>query len=144
MENNYRALENSPCKNIYPLLLDLCNPSTAIGWANTERDSFRDRGDVDLILALGLIHHLVINNNIPLTRVAKFFAEIGDNLVIEFVPKSDSQVVKLLRNRHDIFPDYEQGQFERYFSQYFDIRESTKIDGSERTLYLMSTKPAQP
>ena len=144
MENNYRALENSPCKNIYPLLLDLCNPSTAIGWANTERDSFRDRGDVDLILALGLIHHLVINNNIPLTRVAKFFAEIGDNLVIEFVPKSDSQVVKLLRNRQDIFADYEQEQFERYFPQYFDIRESTKIDGSERTLYLMSTKPAQP
>jgi ribosomal protein L11 methylase PrmA len=140
VENNYRALASSQRKNVYPLLLDLCNPSPAIGWANSERDSFRGRGGVDLILALGLIHHLVISNNLPLTRVAAFLAEMGDNLVIEFVPKSDSQVIKLLRNREDIFPDYEQESFEHCFSGHFDIRSSQKIPGSERTLYLMAAK----
>ena len=41
-----------------------------------------------------------------LSQLADFFAETGKWLVIEFVPKSDSQVKKLLASREDIFPDY--------------------------------------
>src|SRR5919109_2075597 len=87
VEQNYRQMKGEKTENILPLLLDLTNPSPAIGWGNEERDSFRARGPADLVLALALIHHLAISNNVPLPQLAAFFAESGQWLVIEFVPK---------------------------------------------------------
>ena len=37
--------------------------------------------------------------------LARFFAYICNSLIIEFVPKEDSQVQKLLTTREDVFPD---------------------------------------
>lgn len=140
VENNYRSLKKSKSNNIYPLLLDLASPSPSIGWANDERDSLVNRGPVDVVMALGLIHHLVIGNNLPLRKVAAFLSDISNNIIIEFVPKQDSQVVKLLRNREDIFNDYDQKSFEEIFLNVFEICESEKIDDSERTIYLMKNR----
>ena len=89
------------------------------------------------MMALALVHHLAIANNVPLPRVAEAFARLGRTLVIEFVPKSDSQVVRLLRNRPDIFPDYSQSGFEQAFEKSFIIEGREPIPGSERALYRM-------
>jgi len=59
-----------------------------------------------MVLALALVHHLAISNNVPLPQLAGFLATGGKWLVIEFVPKSDSQVERLLVSREDIFPTY--------------------------------------
>ncbi len=117
VEQNYRQVKTEKNERLLPLLLDLTNPSPAIGWANRERDSFGGRGPADLTLALAVIHHLAISNNVPLLQLADFFAEMGKWLVIEFVPKSDSQVRKLLASREDIFPDYTREGFEAAFSR---------------------------
>ena len=53
-------------------------------------------------LALAVIHHLAISNNVPLSQLANFFAERCKWLMIEFVPKADSQVRKLLASRENI------------------------------------------
>jgi hypothetical protein len=127
-------------QNILPLVLDLTNPSPALGWDNAERDSFGTRGPVDMVLALAVIHHLAISNNVPLSQLADFFAAHCKWLVIEFVPKSDSQVQKLLTSREDIFPDYTREGFEAAFSARFDIHKSEPVRDSERVLYLMSKK----
>ena len=124
--------------NIIPLVLDLTNPSPSIGWGHEERASLMERGPVDAILALGLIHHIAIVNNVPLSHVAKFFSQICNTLIIEFVPKEDSQVIKLLSTREDIFAEYDLNHFEAHFSTYFDIQQKQKIDNSERTLYLLT------
>lgn len=137
VEQNYRQLKNDKTENILPLLLDLTNPSPAIGWANRERDSFGARGPADLVLALAVIHHLAISNNVPLPQLADFFAETGKWLVIEFVPKSDSQVQKLLVSRQDIFPDYTREGFESAFKEKFQIHEAVEIQEAARVLYLM-------
>jgi len=137
VEQNYMTVVNSNTTNIYPLLLDLTNPGPAIGWNNKERFSFKERGPVDVTLALGLIHHLAISNNLPLDMIAQFLSEITFTLIIEFVPKSDSQVKKLLRNRKDIFNNYDINNFEHIFSQYFKTLEKRPIDNTDRTLYLM-------
>jgi hypothetical protein len=121
-------------------LLDLTNPSPPLGWANRERESFGARGPADLVLALALIHHLAISNNVPLPQLADFFAEAGKGLVIEFVPKSDSQVQKLFASRNDIFPDYTREGFEGAFQKRFHIRESVEIHETERMLYLMEVR----
>lgn len=141
VEKMYLSLrQETQQHNIYPLVLDLSNPSPAIGWANNERYSFVERGGAELVMALGLIHHLVISNNVPLRKLAAFFATIANHIIIEFIPKEDSQVIKLLRTREDIFPEYERQHFERDFGDYFSIRKSSNIEGSSRTLYLMSRK----
>ena len=126
--------------NILPLLLDLTNPSPSIGWQNQERMSLIERGPADTVLALALIHHLAISNNVPLNMIADFFSQICNSLIIEFVPKSDSQAQRLLSTREDIFPDYTQPVFEKEFGRYFTILSSMKIRDSERTLYLMQRK----
>jgi len=137
VEKNYLKCVDQDEHNILPLLLDLTNPSPAIGWNNNERMSFGERGPVDMVFALALIHHLAISNNVPLDRIAQFFGSICHSLVIEFVPKSDSQVQKLLSTREDIFPDYCQDVFEKAFKIYFDIKVKRKVKDSERVLYLM-------
>jgi len=137
VERNYLQIRNSKEQNLLPLVLDLTNPSPNIGWENNERDSFSKRGPVDMIFALALIHHLAISNNIPLRRVSHYFASLTHWLIIEFVPKEDSQVKKLLATRQDIFQDYTLEGFEDAFSSSFHILKKERIDNSMRTLFLM-------
>lgn len=140
VEQNYRRVRQQKEKNLLPLVLDLTNPSPALGWANRERDAFDQRGPADMILALALVHHLALSNNVPLPRVAEYFASLGRWLVIEFVPKSDSQVQKLLKSREDIFDQYTQEGFERAFKLYFSLQEVIPVNDSERTLYLFQKR----
>ncbi|MBE9480174.1 MAG: class I SAM-dependent methyltransferase [Bacteroidetes bacterium] len=140
VEKNYQICKEKNETNILPLVLDLTNPSGGIGWANQERMSFIERGPVDTVFALALIHHLAISNNLPLINIAEFFSSICKFLIIEFVPKSDSQVKKLLLTREDIFDKYDKENFEKDFDNYFNIRKYLKIEGSERYLYLMEKK----
>lgn len=137
IEKNYNRFKESDKKNIVPLIIDVFNPTPAIGWDNTERMSFSERCKADTVLALALIHHIAIGNNVPLATIAEFLAKLGKHLIIEFVPKPDSQVQRMLATRNDIFPDYEQQQFEKAFSEYFQIIEQENIKESERVLYLM-------
>ncbi len=137
VEKNYLQIKNSKETDILPLVLDLTNPSPSIGFANEERPSFSQRSETDVIMALALIHHISISNNVPFVKVAKYFAQMTNYLIIEFVPKSDSQVKKLLATREDVFPRYNQNGFEQYFSQYFSIVDSVKIEDCDRVLYLM-------
>ncbi len=140
VEQNYLQVKSEKTENILPLLLDLTNPSPSIGWANRERESFGSRGPADMVLALAVIHHLAISNNVPLPQLAEFFANTGKWLVIEFVPKSDSQVKKLLASREDIFPNYTREGFESAFIEKFIVHDAVNIHESERVLYLMEGK----
>jgi ribosomal protein L11 methylase PrmA len=137
VELNYRKCRGEGVTNILPLLIDLTNPSPGIGWNNQERASLIERGPADTVLALALIHHLAISNNLPFSMIADFFSKICRSLIIEFVPKSDSQVQRLLATREDIFPTYTKEEFESEFNGYFRIIESRQIKHSERTVYLM-------
>ena len=140
VEINYVAAIRNKETNILPLVLDLTNPSPGIGWENEERMSFLERGRADCVFALALIHHLRITNNLPLDRIASFFRRICNSIIIEFVPKSDSNVQRLLATRADIFTDYTKQTFENEFSKLFSIRNSIDIKNSQRTLYLMVAK----
>jgi len=90
-----------------------------------------------MVLALALVHHLAITNNVPLDQIALFMANLGGWLVVEFVPKDDPQTQRLLASREDIFVDYSRNKFEEVFSAYYQIEDSVVINNSTRTLYLM-------
>lgn len=142
VEKNYLLVRKEGPGRLLPLLLDLSNPSPALGWANEERMSLADRGPVDLVMALALIHHLAISNNVPLDRIADFLAPLAPYLLIEFVPKEDSQVQRLLASREDIFDAYTQAGFESAFSRRYEAVEVHPIRESTRTLYLFRRKGA--
>lgn len=137
VQQNYAIVKKQKEKFMLPLIMDLTNPSPSIGWHNQERDSLKDRGPVDLVMALALIHHMAIANNVPLREVARSFADFGEHLIIEFVPKQDSQVERLLSSRLDIFPDYTLEGFKQAFSGYYSILDEQPVQGSERTMFLM-------
>jgi ribosomal protein L11 methylase PrmA len=140
VELNYLDCRRRAEKNLLPLLIDLTNPSPGIGWQNRERQSLIERGPCDTALALALIHHLAIGNNLPFDRIVDFLAGICRTLVIEFVPKTDSQVQRLLTTREDIFPNYTREGFEQAFSARFAVLASSPVRDSERTIYLMELR----
>jgi len=140
VEKNYLDCVARDDTSILPLVIDLTNPSPSIGWENKERMSLKERGPADAVLALALVHHLAISNNVPLSRIAGFLSDICHWLIIEFIPKTDSQVQRLLATREDIFPDYTRQAFEQEFSRCFTIDDSADISESQRRLYLMRKK----
>lgn len=137
VDRGYRASVKNGEKNLLFLLLDICHPSSGAGFANRERASLLERGPADAAMALALVHHLAISNNVPFRLIASFFASLCRSLIIEFIPKNDSQVQELLAGRKDVFPDYARENFEEAFHDYFEIKRSRNIPGSRRTLYLM-------
>lgn len=140
VEYNYLTVKKNKEEAILPLICDLTNPPPGIGWANKERKSYIERCANSCAMALALIHHLAISNNLPLNKIADFFRETSESLIIEFVPKEDSQVQKLLSTRKDIFPDYDEEHFIKAFEESFTILQKEKIRDSERTLFLMKRK----
>lgn len=140
VQQNYDLVKANKEKFMLPLRMDLTNPSPDLGWHNAERESMQARGPVDLVMALALIHHLAISNNVPLADVADYFADLGEYLIIEFVPKSDSQVRRLLASRLDIFPDYTLDGFRKAFTKRYVLLGEIPVEGSERTLFLMRRK----
>jgi ribosomal protein L11 methylase PrmA len=142
VELNWQACRQGQQPLMLPLLADLSNPSPALGWAHAERMSLLQRGPADTVMALALVHHLAISNNVPLPVLASFFAAAGRHLIVEFVPKADSQVQRLLATRADIFPDYHLEGFRAAFGEHFAIVKEAPIADTERTLLLMRRKNA--
>jgi len=140
VEQNYLNVVKNGEKNLLPLVLDLTNPSPSLGWNNTEREAFTARGPANAVMALALVHHLAIGNNVPLPSIASFFQQLGKWLIIEFVPKTDPQVEILLATREDIFQNYDQENFEAEFKEKFQIIDSIPVRGTQRQIYLMEKR----
>lgn len=136
VERNYSCVKSENL-NMLPLVMDFSNPSPSIGFANEERMCMAQRQKADCVMALAIIHHLAISNNLPLERIAQWLSTLAPHLIIEFVPKEDSQVQILLATRQDIFPDYSQDGFEGAFQKEYTILDKKQIKGSMRVLYHM-------
>tara|TARA_R110002096_G_scaffold435087_1_gene659309 strand:- start:2381 stop:3769 length:1389 start_codon:yes stop_codon:yes gene_type:complete len=146
---NYKTIKRKNETYIIPFVLDVLNPSAAIGFQNIERDSFINRiknyaPDVTLVLAL--IHHMSLSGNITFYMSASFFASFSKYLIIEFPRRNDSWVQHLLNNKADFkdhFGFYTLENFELAFVEYFEILEKIPIKGSERVMYFLKTKDAE-
>ena len=134
---NYRRVQSNEERYVYPVLSDLTNPSPGGGWENLERLPLLQRGPTDTVLALALVHHMAISNNVPLDRLAGFLARLGRSLIIEFVPPGDAKVKTLLSMRDHDFHGYTAKSFEAIFAEKFAIEKRSQIENSKRVLYLM-------
>jgi ribosomal protein L11 methylase PrmA len=140
VEQNYLQVRDASERNILPLVIDLTNPSPSIGWKNQERTAFLSRAKADVVLTLALIHHLAITNNIPFESIAKTLVEMADHAIVEFVPKSDSQVKRLLATRDDIFTAYSIEGFISAVNGLFTIQDQIPIEGTQRVIFHLKKK----
>jgi hypothetical protein len=138
VETMYREATAAKLEYLLPLVSDLSSPSPAIGWANEERLTLEQRGPADVALALALVHHLAIGNNVPLPAIAAYLARLARRLIVEFVPKDDAMVKGMLSARRDIFDTYTQAHFEAAFGAHFRVDERTVLAPSGRVLYLLT------
>ena len=121
--------------NFQPLHLDAANPSPNQGWMQAERMGFRERANADAVMGLALIHHLAIAKNLPLAGVIEWLVDMAPHGVLEFVPKNDAMVQRLLQMREDLFSDYDQANFEEQLNSRARIVKSEVVSASGRVLY---------
>jgi hypothetical protein len=130
-------IEHRFLNNITALVGDLAQPTPDLGVLNKEYTSIFARGKSDMALGLALIHHLCIEMNISLNQVAEMFSTFTDGFaVVEFIPTEDERVVQLLANRGDIFTDYNEENFIKSFSIYFNLLNDVELTSSKRKLFL--------
>ena len=132
----YVALRAEGGEKILPLVIDLADPSPAIGWANAERTTLLQRGRPDLVLCLALVHHLSITRNVPLREVVAWLRSLESEVVVEFPHRSDPMVQRLLSaKREGAHPDYARESFEEALRSRFAVAETAELASGTRTLY---------
>lgn len=117
-----------------PLLMDAANPSPSQGWAERERQGLAARASADAVLALAFVHHLAIGRNVPLDRLIDWLVGLAPTGVVEFIPKSDPMVQRMLQLREDIFDDYTEGAFLSAIGERARIVKSLIVSAAGRRL----------
>jgi ribosomal protein L11 methylase PrmA len=118
-----------------PLYLDAANPSPDQGWQQTERAGFGRRAKADAVLALAFEHHLAIGRNVPLDQTVAWLTGLAPRGVIEFVPKADPTVNRMLALREDIFSDYDEAAFTQCLTGAARIVRSEIVSAHGRRLF---------
>ena len=115
--------------------MDLADPSPSQGWHERERQGLVERANADVVLALALIHHLAIGRNVPLPMVLELFADLARDAIVEWVPREDPMVKRMLASREDVFDDYTEEGFRAAAESRFEVTAREPIEGSGRVLY---------
>lgn len=136
VDSLYHSLRGEDNRSILPLVLDVADPSPAIGWRNRERMTLLERGLPDLALCLALVHHLSITSNIPLREVVEWLRSLECEVVVEFPARTDPMVQRLLgAKRSDAHPDYEPETFGALLRERFEVVDVVELPSGTRTLY---------
>lgn len=124
------------------VLSDLTNPSPSQGWATSERPSLHERAAPDLVIAYGLIHHLIYTASIPPAAVVDWLASFGCPVVLEFVAPEDEMVATLTANKleSELHPKRTQPEFESLLAPRFEITSSETLGEGSRTLYALTPR----
>ncbi|OHC74257.1 MAG: hypothetical protein A3H92_09305 [Rhodospirillales bacterium RIFCSPLOWO2_02_FULL_58_16] len=125
-----------------PLFGNAANPSPAQGWNQAERMGWFERGPAEAVLALAFVHHLAITHNAPLNGIIGLLISIAPTGVIEFAPKSDPQIQRMLQLRDDIFNDYAMENFSEALSRRARIIKSGTLEPSGRKLIWFDAREA--
>ena len=125
--------------SILPLVADFARPTPAVGWRNREYAdlSARARQKFDCVLMLGILHHLLVSEQIPLPEILEQLTQISKRwAILEWIPKEDSQFKGLCRGREDLYRHLDSSYFERVLTSHFLIRTRETLPNG-RTLLIV-------
>lgn len=133
----FRRLKKEPLQ-ITPLVIDIANPSPAVGFLNAERPGFLQRMSSDCVFALALIHHLLVSANLGFGQITELFSKLTSKfLVLEFVPIEDEQFQRLIRFRDESFVHITLEACRTALQQSFEVIEEHAVTGTLRTLMFL-------
>lgn len=140
VDSNYLKCKDLNVKNVFPLILDLSNPTPSIGWMNKERSSVYERfGSPDLITCFAVIHH-IINVGIPLMSFIDFLSKSTKDILIEYVPYSDPKCQIIFESRDENFKYPTENEFVILLESKFSILKFKRLNETERSLFLLRKK----
>jgi SAM-dependent methyltransferase len=131
--------ENWP---VQALLADAARPTPAAGWRNAESLGLLDRarGNFDCVMALGLIHHLLVADQIPMAEVASLLRDLTRCwAIVEWVPAADPRFAELVRGRDDLYGHLNEEDFLAAMRPWFSPVLQEKL-ANGRTLYLFQAE----
>ena len=89
-----------------------------------------------LIVGLALIHH-IINLNIKINEIIKFFALTKEFAIIEYIPIHDIKCQQIFKSRIDKIEYPDEDEFQKEIEKYFRILKVEKLNPTDRKLYLL-------
>jgi hypothetical protein len=122
------------------IVADIASPSPSVGALLTERENLLARLKGDVVLALGIIHHLVITRHFSFTMVASLFASMGKMLILEVPLPGDEKVRLIGADIKDLEKKYSMELFQSAFAQFFEFKETVTLRTAERIIYLLARK----
>ena len=138
IESLNKSYDRSP--NFLPLWFDAANPSPDQGFMQKERDGFERRVKSDALISLAFIHHLVIAKNISVKMFVEWISKISQFGLLEFVPKNDETIQKMLISKRDIYKDYNIDNLIKYLEYDFKIVSIDQVSESGRKIIEYSKK----
>jgi len=133
--NNAYKYSKKERLNFLPLYFDATNPSSNLGWGQKERMGFTERMNFTGMLSLAFEHHLAIAKNIPLDQTVKWLVKTAPQGLIEFVPKNDETVKRMLSLKGDIFKDYNEENFKSLILKDASIISEKIVSDSGRKIF---------
>jgi hypothetical protein len=109
---------------ILPLVADVARPTPAMGWRNAESLTLleRARHRFDCVLILGVLHHLLLADQIPIADVATLLASLTRRWsIVEWVPRTDARYIELCRGRDELYGHLNEDLFVEQFTRHFNI-----------------------
>jgi 23S rRNA U2552 (ribose-2'-O)-methylase RlmE/FtsJ len=140
IEALYRLTKQEKITNLIPLVMNILNPSPSLGWMSSERRSFLERIDPDVIMMLGISHHLIGQANITFPMLVDLCSKTKKYVFLEFIPDTDSKFDKLFRSRVNQFDWYNQKELLKVFTNLFTVKNVWKVEPTERMIYLFEKK----
>ena len=127
---------------IQAMVADVARPTPPAGWRNGECLSLLERsyGRFDCVMMLGIVHHLLVADQIPLADVIALLAGLTRRwAIVEWVPKTDVRFIELCRGRDDLYRDLDERAFERSCADHFVLLDSERL-GNGRVLFLFEKR----
>ena len=120
--------------NIYPVVMDFRYPTPACGVANKWFKAATERLRCDMVMCLATMHHLVFSGWLSFDQIIEGLHAFTDKwLLIEFIPRDDELVKRLLTSNYDW---YNEKNFVAAVENRFYIRQRLPSYESPRVLML--------
>lgn len=124
---------------VLALHADIARPTPADGWRNRESLSLleRCRRRFDCVMLLGVLHHLLVTDQIPLWEIAELFADLGPQwLIVEWIPPEDEKFKEICRGRDDLYGHYREQDLTAAFDPYYECALRQQLDNGRSLLLL--------